>query len=100
MPSRERVLVISVDGLAPRWISPERTPRLCRLAQQGAASFTARTVEPPVTLPAHASMLRGVGPEDHGVRDNTPRPLDDVAPSFLQVARTAGLDTVAMATWG
>ncbi|MEM7141862.1 MAG: TauD/TfdA family dioxygenase [Actinomycetota bacterium] len=96
----ERVLVVSIDGLAPRWIGPARTPNLCALAQSGAATFTAQTVDPPVTLPAHASMLRGVAPDVHGVRNNTPIPMDDVAPSFLQVARDAGHPTLAIATWG
>jgi len=40
------------------------------LHQQAAASWSARTVLPSLTLPAHTSMVSGVGPEVHGVRFN------------------------------
>jgi predicted AlkP superfamily pyrophosphatase or phosphodiesterase len=57
------------------------------------------TIEPPITVPAHASMLRGVDSAVHGLVDNTPTPPNGGARSFLQVARDAGLDTGAVVCW-
>lgn len=74
-------------------------PNLLRLARQGASTFDARTVHPSITLPAHTSMLRGIDPSLHGILDNTPRPLSDDWPSFLRVARQAGMRTAALLNW-
>ena len=95
----ERVLVVSIDGVAPRFVTRSSMPHLCRLAQSGASCFDARTVTPSITLPAHASMLRGVPPAVHGILDNTPIDLAGVAPSFLRVARAAGRYTAALLNW-
>ena len=83
----ERVLLISIDGLAPRFITPATMPNLCALARSGASCFTARTVVPPLTVPAHASMFRGVEPAIHGLVDNTPLPPGCDAPGALPERR-------------
>lgn len=58
------------DGLGcyggPAWASPN----LDRLAREGVRFEQARTVAP-ITLPAHASMLTGLYPFEHGARDNS-----------------------------
>jgi [1-hydroxy-2-(trimethylamino)ethyl]phosphonate dioxygenase len=95
----ERVLVVSIDGLAPRFITPSTMPSLCSLARSGASCFTARTIVPPLTVPAHASMFRGVDPATHGLVDNTPVPPRCNAPSFLAAARAAGLTTASVICW-
>ena len=97
MPSP--VLVVSIDGLAPRHISRATMPTLTTLALQGASCFGARTVTPPRTLPAHTSIFRGVDPGTHGLIDNTPAPLRSDAPSFLGAARQAGLSTAMFVSW-
>ena len=93
------VLVVSIDGMAPRHISRATMPTLTTLALEGASCFTARTVTPSWTLPIHASMLRGVDPSVHGLSDNTPAPLHTEAPSFLKAARDAGLRTATFTSW-
>src|SRR5688572_10655136 len=45
------------------------TPALDRLASEGIRFTNARSVAP-LTLPAHASMLTGLYPLRHGLRDN------------------------------
>lgn len=87
------MLVVSIDGLAPRHITRAAMPALTTLALEGASCFTARTVTPPSTVPAHTSMLRGVDPATHGLSDNTPAPLRTGSPSFLRAARQAGRST-------
>ena len=44
------------------------TPNLTRLAQPGVVYDSAHTVAP-ITLPAHVSMMTGLYPLRHGVRD-------------------------------
>lgn len=95
----ERVLVVSIDGLAPRFITPRVMPSLCSLAMAGASCFSARTVVPPLTVPAHASMFHGVAPDTHGLVDNAPVPPRCAAPSFLAAARATGLSTASVVCW-
>lgn len=42
-------------------------PTLHAMAREGAVTWTARSIVPPLTLPAHTSMLTGFAPEQHGV---------------------------------
>ena len=94
-----RVVLVSIDGVAPRFVTPERMPRLCDLVRRGGGCFTARTVEPPWTRPAHASMLRGVDPATHGLVDNTMATMTPTAASVLAVARAAGRTTACLTSW-
>ena len=93
------VLVVSIDGLAPRHISRATMPTLTTLALQGASCFRARTLTPPETLPVHTSIFRGVDPATHGLFDNSPAPLRSDAPSFLGAAREAGYSTAMFVSW-
>lgn len=93
------VVLVTIDGLAPRFAGPERTPALWRLARSGAACFEARTVAPPLTVPVHASILRGVDPDTHGLHDNTLGATPSAAPSVFSCARQAGLGAAAVTSW-
>jgi arylsulfatase A-like enzyme len=90
-----RVIVVTVDGLRPDVIDPELTPNIARLAAEGAATMDARTVQPSLTLPSHASMISGVTPGVHGILWNRDRPeLGTLTvPTVFDVAREAGLRT-------
>ncbi len=70
------------------------TPNLDALAAEGERFLWARTVAP-VTLPAHASMLTGLVPPRHGVRDNGLGALPAAAVTLAERARDAGRDTAA-----
>lgn len=98
-PARERVLLVSVDGVAPRFVAPEGMPNLCGLARQGAGCFTARTVTPPWTRTAHASLLRGSAPGVHRIFGNSGAADPEGPPSVLAAARAAGLTTAAATCW-
>lgn len=69
-----RVVVISIDGLRPDAIAAANAATLLRLIAEGAATLTAQSVVPSLTLPSHASMLTGVTPSRHGILFN-----DDVS---------------------
>ena len=63
-------IVVSLDGLRPDAIGPERTPTLHHLMETGSYSLTATTIMPSNTLPSHTSMLTGEPPERHLVKWN------------------------------
>ena len=54
------------------------TPHLDRIAGESVLYTQARSVAP-LTLPAHASMMTGLYPVRHSVRDNSPTALPDSA---------------------
>lgn len=62
-----RVVLVSIDGLAPRVLAEVPTPVLDRLASEGRVAERAETVVPSSTLPSHTSMLSGLTPAEHGV---------------------------------
>ncbi len=101
--SPRSTVVISIDAVAPRYVTPDTMPNLVALGRAGAACYRARTVNPPITMPAHISLLRGIDPSVHGVLDNTATTLTPEAaavPTFLErVRRDAGLDTASVVSW-
>ncbi|MEO0495163.1 MAG: alkaline phosphatase family protein, partial [Actinomycetota bacterium] len=99
MDARSPVLVVSIDGVAPRHVTRTTMPTLTTLAREGASCFGARAVEPPWTLPVHTTMFRGVDPATHGIVDNTPIALESDPPSFLKAGRDAGLTTAMFVNW-
>lgn len=94
-PRPARVVVISLDGLRPDALSPDRTPTLWALAQAGAHTLTAQTILPSATLMAHASMLSGYDIEGHGVtwNDYVPSLGFIQSPTLFSIAHDAGLET-------
>lgn len=72
------VLLLTVDTLRPDalgWVRDGRgesagaTPHLDRLAAEGLA-FAGAVAPAPLTLPSHVTMMSGLLPPRHGVRDN------------------------------
>lgn len=63
----EHVFIISFDGGKPAVIAATEMPVLKKLAAEGASTWTASTIFPPITLPSHTSMLTGVGPDKHHI---------------------------------
>ena len=70
------------------------TPNLDRLASGGAV-FESAHASSVVTLPSHATILTGLYPPDHGVRDNTGFRLDPSIPTLATIARERGWATGA-----
>lgn len=70
---RPNLLLITIDTLRPDalgWVAGKNeTPALDALAVEG-VRFPAAVSPVPLTLPAHASILSGLLPRRHGVRDN------------------------------
>jgi len=95
------VLLVTIDTLrADRWgctgDPAARTPVVDRLARGGLLAFEGRAPAP-VTLPSHTTILTGVPPQVHGVRDNGIFALSDRAGATLAEAfRAAGWSTGAL----
>jgi arylsulfatase A-like enzyme/Tfp pilus assembly protein PilF len=73
-PARpDNVLLITIDTLRPDalgWVAGTNdTPAIDALAA-GGFRFPSAVAEVPLTLPSHTSMLTGLLPRRHGVRDN------------------------------
>ena len=86
------VLVISIDGARPDGL---RAAGIAPVLSEASYSMTAQTTRLPVTLPSHMSMVSGVGPEKHGIRENDWRsgmPYPAVATIFT-VAKQPGFRT-------
>jgi arylsulfatase A-like enzyme/Tfp pilus assembly protein PilF len=70
----QNVLLVTIDTLRADALSsyggPAQTPNLDRLAGQG-ARFTFAHSHTVVTLPSHTSILSGLLPYQHGMRDNS-----------------------------
>ena len=50
----------------------------------------------PLTLPAHASLLTGLDPPQHGVRHNSIHRLDEAIPTLAERLRASGYATAAV----
>jgi len=88
------VVVISIDTLRADALGPEDTPELMALAARGTRFVRARTPAP-LPLPAPATLLPGLEPPAHGLRDNTVAPLAPDLPHLAEELRARGYATAA-----
>lgn len=99
-PTEIPVFVISIDTLrADRvgaWTtgSSSLTPAIDELARQS-LRFQHAFSPCPLTLPSHASLLTGLLPSVHGVRDNLGYALDKTRPTLARLLREHGYATGA-----
>jgi len=82
------------DALSGDAKSRALAPRIAALAESGVRFPRAYTVAP-LTLPAHASLLTGLVPPRHGVRDNGVTALPDSASTLAEVLRERNFETAA-----
>ncbi len=76
-PSARGVLLVSVDGLRPDYITAAdkhglKIPCLRRLMREGAHAASVRGVLPTSTYPSHATLVTGTTPARHGIFSNHP----------------------------
>ncbi len=93
------VLLVTIDTLRADRLgcygyAGARTPILDGVAA-GGVRFTTAVVHVPLTTPSHASILTGLTPLRHGVRDNGDFALPDGVPSVAEAFRRAGYATAA-----
>ena len=102
-PVRGPIVLISVDGLRPTrppvydstgTAAPSATPSIDALAAD-AVVFERAYTHSPLTLPAHASILAGQLPFEHGVRDEAGFALKEDAKSMAELLQSRGFETGA-----
>ena len=93
------LLLITTDTLRADYLScygsrEVETPNLDRLARGGVLFARARA-SVPLTLPSHASILTGLHPPAHGVRDNGTFRLPESIVTLAEVLKPHGYETAA-----
>ena len=83
------------DRLSCYGYSERTTPNLDRIAKEGLLFEQAYTPVP-VTLPAHATMLTGLYPFQHGARHNGSYVLADSLTTLAEMLKARGYDTGAV----
>jgi arylsulfatase A-like enzyme/Tfp pilus assembly protein PilF len=98
-PHRPNVLLITVDTLRADHLgcygyALAQTPHIDALAAAGTL-FSECSAATPITLPSHSSILTGLWPPAHGVRDNGTYVLADKAVTLAERLKIAGYETRA-----
>ena len=96
---RPDILLVTIDTLRADRLGSygdelAKTPNLDRLASEGML-FTENHSVTPLTLPSHVSMLTGLLPKDHGVRDNAGFSLGEEVQTIAETLQDSGYDTGA-----
>jgi len=96
---RPSILLITLDTtradhLEPYGATNVETPALSGLADQGIV-FEHAVATAPVTGPAHASLLTGLYPRRHGVRNNLTHHLPEDVPTLAEGLSSSGYRTAA-----
>ena len=96
---RRNVLVITIDTLRADRVgcygfALAHTPAIDGLARAGVRCTNATTAAP-ITLPAHCSIMTGLYPPAHGVRDNGNYALSPDAVTLAERLSAAGYRTAA-----
>jgi len=84
------------DRLGSYGYAGAKTPRLDALAGEG-IRFARAYAPAPLTLPAHATILSGLYPAAHGVRNNG-RELDPKVRTLAEILQGHGFPTAAFAS--
>jgi arylsulfatase A-like enzyme len=97
-PARPWILLVTLDTTRADAMGPDaagvETPAFDALARRG-RSFRQAYATAPETLPSHASMMTGLYPAGHGVRQNA-QPLAAAHPLLAEKLRAAGYRTAAV----
>jgi len=93
------ILLVTIDTLRADHLGaygyqPARTPRLDLLAREG-VRFDQAISPMPMTLPSHTSLMTGLYPYQHGVRDNADFEIDPDTVLLAESFHDAGYDTGA-----
>ena len=97
MKTYEHVIVVGIDG-AGAFIKDADTPNFDRIFARGAVTYRALASNPTISAECWGSMLLGVGPEVHKLKNeivsNRPYPVDARFPTLFRRIRGAIPDAV------
>jgi arylsulfatase A-like enzyme/tetratricopeptide (TPR) repeat protein len=94
VPLRPNVVLITIDTLRADRVGAGLTPAIDALLARG-ITFTHARATAPLTLPSHVSIMTGVLPPEHGVRENGVHRVTGDRPTLASVLWDAGYQTVA-----
>lgn len=94
-PRVRHVFIVSFDQGNPELIRTNDLPSFHQMANEGARTWEAFTIVPSITLPAHTSMLTGVGVQKHQITWNSYIPTNGFVkvPTIFSLAHERGLRT-------
>lgn len=92
--ARPHVVLVTIDTWRADRLNATVTPALHALAGRG-VRFTNARATAPLTLPSHVSMLTGVIPPVHGVRENGTYRYEGAPPTAARRLKEAGYRTAA-----
>lgn len=92
-PASRTLLLVSLDGFRPGYLSPTRTPNLWRLRTDGVHARWMRPSYPSLTFPNHYTLVTGLRPDRHGVVHNS------MVDAELGTFRVADRDAVGDGRW-
>jgi arylsulfatase A-like enzyme len=92
-PLRPNLLLVTIDSLRADRATERIMPALTDLAARG-TRFERAYAHAPLTLPSHTSILTGLLPPEHGVRNNGFR-LDESVVTLAELLADAGYRTGA-----
>lgn len=69
-PPKPLVLLVSLDGFKPDYLSKTGSPHLFELAKNGAQAQGLISAFPSLTFPNHVTLVTGQTPDDHGIVNN------------------------------
>ena len=92
--SRPHILLVTIDTFRADRLGTGVAPAIDRLAESGIRFTSARSAVP-LTLPSHTTILTGLLPPVHGVRENGVDALSDTHPTIARLLKSAGYQTAA-----
>jgi choline-sulfatase len=96
-PSAHNLVLITIDTLRADRLGcygnkTVATPHLDALAQAGAQALDS-SVQVPLTRPSHVTILTGLYPSEHGIRDNVSPALRPEVPTLAERLKARGFET-------
>src|SRR5262249_4214426 len=92
--ARPNILLVTIDTFRADRLNAGVTPHLAQLAASG-IRFTAARSTVPLTLPSHVSILTGLLPPPHGVRETGIDALEARQARVARLLKSAGYETAA-----
>jgi arylsulfatase A-like enzyme/Flp pilus assembly protein TadD len=96
-PLARNLVLVTIDTLRADRVgcygnTSVETPHLDALARDGAMAPEA-SAQVPLTRPSHLTILTGLYPSEHGIRDNVSPALDESIPTLPRILKGAGFAT-------
>ena len=88
------MLLVTIDTLRADRVNAHLTPALDQLAATG-IRFSQAHAHAPMTLPAHTSIMTGLVPPHHGIRNNGSTALPAGTPTLASLLHDSGYRTGA-----